>query len=363
MGKRAAETQLTKDSQELEEEEKQEENVSLTKENSFARASEEEIARRRVIKARRLRPVFSNENSLLSTTSVEDSQNSQQDASSLSSNPFASVSLVPTTQTVQEEQEKVESEKSKETQEKNDKALQEEKTLSCQQVEQEKSEKVEEVSSSCTEKDTVSSEKAEQREETDHPSVPRSFGGFSGGEIHMDQLAKQSKGLHSSSTDSEFFWEQTKKTSNSDLQEEESEDVVDNADVPIEAKEPILPEQKTVTGEEEEETLLRIRGKLYSLEDKQWKEKGVGQLRVNVRQEDSRGRFVMRAEGNLRVLLNFPIHSEFRIEKASEKSLRFCAPGESGKPQSFLFRAFSKEDASKLETTCVEWLKSNKDNN
>jgi hypothetical protein len=31
MGKRAAETQLTKDSQELEEEEKQEENVSLTK--------------------------------------------------------------------------------------------------------------------------------------------------------------------------------------------------------------------------------------------------------------------------------------------------------------------------------------------
>ncbi|KAK4528305.1 hypothetical protein GAYE_SCF54G6242 [Galdieria yellowstonensis] len=363
MGKRAAETQLTKDSQELEEEEKQEENVSLTKENSFARASEEEIARRRVIKARRLRPVFSNENSLLSTTSVEDSQNSQQDASSLSSNPFASVSLVPTTQTVQEEQEKDESEKSKETQEKNDKALQEEKTLSCQQVEQEKSEKVEEVSSSCTEKDTVSSEKAEKREETDHPSVPRSFGGFSGGEIHMDQLAKQSKGLQSSSTDSEFFWEQTKKTSNSDLQEEESEDVVDNADVPIEAKEPILPEQKTVTGEEEEETLLRIRGKLYSLEDKQWKEKGVGQLRVNVRQEDSRGRFVMRAEGNLRVLLNFPIHSEFRIEKASEKSLRFCAPGESGKPQSFLFRAFSKEDASKLETTCVEWLKSNKDNN
>lgn len=41
-----------------------------------------------------------------------------------------------------------------------------------------------------------------------------------------------------------------------------------------------------LTGEEEEETLHQVRGKLFSLDDSQWKERGTGLLKLNVRQVD-----------------------------------------------------------------------------
>jgi len=43
------------------------------------------------------------------------------------------------------------------------------------------------------------------------------------------------------------------------------------------------------TGEEEEETLHQVRGKLFSLDDSQWKERGTGLLKLNVKQEDGTG--------------------------------------------------------------------------
>ncbi|EME28771.1 Ran-binding protein 3 [Galdieria sulphuraria] len=383
MVKRAAEKQLTKDDQENEEEEeKQESNISSRTESSFTRASEEEIARRRVIKARRLRPAFSSENSAVSMTSVDEFHSSSQDSRPLASNPFASVSLVPTTSTLSQKggDESIQEDSKGQSSGRDKSEVQQEEKLESTNgthgnptttVQRDEGvDKVVEIRFNDTNEENnsaVEEKVSKEAQGKSHPFVPKSFGGFSGGEIHMDQLVKQSKGLQSSTDSKEFFWKDAKKmrpSGKSDSQVEESEDTVDDDgekksyEVPIETKEPILPEQKTVTGEEEEENLLRIRGKLYALEDKQWKEKGVGQLRFNVQQEDdSRGRFVMRAEGNLRVLLNFPIYSEFQIDRASERSVRFCAPGEDGKPKSLLFRAFSKEDATKLETTYVEWLK------
>lgn len=44
------------------------------------------------------------------------------------------------------------------------------------------------------------------------------------------------------------------------------------------------------TGEEEEETLFQVRAKLYGLsEHNQWKERGTGLLKINVRREDCTG--------------------------------------------------------------------------
>lgn len=41
-----------------------------------------------------------------------------------------------------------------------------------------------------------------------------------------------------------------------------------------------------VTGEEEEDTVFSIRAKLYILSDqKQWKERGTGPLKVNIRKD------------------------------------------------------------------------------
>lgn len=44
------------------------------------------------------------------------------------------------------------------------------------------------------------------------------------------------------------------------------------------------------TGEEDEETVYQVRGKLYALSPQnQWKERGTGTLRLNVRKEDGTG--------------------------------------------------------------------------
>lgn len=44
------------------------------------------------------------------------------------------------------------------------------------------------------------------------------------------------------------------------------------------------------TGEEDEDTLFQVRGKLYALSDQNsWKERGTGLLRLNVRKSDGGG--------------------------------------------------------------------------
>lgn len=44
------------------------------------------------------------------------------------------------------------------------------------------------------------------------------------------------------------------------------------------------------TGEEHDDTLFQVRAKLYALSDqKQWKERGTGLLKLNVRKSDGGG--------------------------------------------------------------------------
>ena len=44
------------------------------------------------------------------------------------------------------------------------------------------------------------------------------------------------------------------------------------------------------TGEEDEETVYQVRGKLYALSPQnQWKERGTGTLKLNVRKDDGTG--------------------------------------------------------------------------
>ena len=93
-------------------------------------------------------------------------------------------------------------------------------------------------------------------------------------------------------------------------------------------------EQDLETGEEEEMTEYSCRSKLYNFVTsadgkKEWKERGLGVVRLNVRkpgpeEEDakSRARLLMRAEGSHRVILNTPV----------KKELKFGAP-DGGAPQ------------------------------
>ncbi|TKA81815.1 hypothetical protein B0A49_00579 [Cryomyces minteri] len=86
-------------------------------------------------------------------------------------------------------------------------------------------------------------------------------------------------------------------------------------------------EQKVDTGEEDETTEFTCRAKLYNFvktsgEKKEWKERGLGNLKLNVtypvngdNEERSKlkARFVLRAEGSQRVALNSPILKELKI--------------------------------------------------
>lgn len=82
-------------------------------------------------------------------------------------------------------------------------------------------------------------------------------------------------------------------------------------------------EQEVETGEEDEETLFTARAKLFSfIKGDGWKERGVGNLKLNTRkrtyeEEESntpkKARFIMRAEGSHRVVLNSPIHRDLKV--------------------------------------------------
>lgn len=89
-----------------------------------------------------------------------------------------------------------------------------------------------------------------------------------------------------------------------------------------------LQEQELVTGEEDEDIVFSIRAKLYILSDqKQWKERGTGPLKVNVRKDGNGSRLVMRKEGVHSLVLNVPLFREMKLEIAQDpRYVRFAVP-------------------------------------
>jgi len=86
-----------------------------------------------------------------------------------------------------------------------------------------------------------------------------------------------------------------------------------------------LTEQDVMTGEEDEETIHQVRGKLFALVENQWKEKGTGLLKLNVKVEDGTGaRLVMRKDAVYTLLLNVTLFHGMRCSLAQDpRYLRF----------------------------------------
>jgi Ran-binding protein 3 len=118
------------------------------------------------------------------------------------------------------------------------------------------------------------------------------------------------------------------------------------------------------TGEEEEETIFSCRARLYHF-DKEWKERGTGNVKVNVRyeqktigdkkekdEEDSearvlsylerKARVVMRADGVHRVILNSPVFKDMKVgtNEGTEPDGKtmFLTGLEDGQPRLFRIR-------------------------
>ncbi|KAG5296347.1 nuclear protein export protein Yrb2 [Histoplasma capsulatum G186AR] len=156
-------------------------------------------------------------------------------------------------------------------------------------------------------------------------------------------------------------------------------------------------EQQTETGEEGENTIFSCRGKLYHFNGKEWKERGVGVFKVNIREPVNDGnntdgseeepqpgdnktdeehekeekhkanedegvepkkktaRVIMRADGVWRVILNIPVFKGMKAGDPSGgppkgKQVHF-AGFEDGKSVPFLFRTGNDDIAKQLYTT------------
>ena len=73
------------------------------------------------------------------------------------------------------------------------------------------------------------------------------------------------------------------------------------------------------TGEEDEKSVYMVRAKLFCLDQNQWRERGTGTLKLNVRLSDGEGaRLVMRKEAVFTLLLNVPIFSGMSASTAQD---------------------------------------------
>ncbi|KAJ9270309.1 hypothetical protein DTO212C5_3552 [Paecilomyces variotii] len=115
-------------------------------------------------------------------------------------------------------------------------------------------------------------------------------------------------------------------------------------------------EQPIETGEEEETTYFSCKAKLFGFSGKEWKERGLGTFKVNVKEPKGDGkktaRLIMRADGVLRVMLNTPIFKGMTVGDAtgkepSTKQLHLASL-ENGRSVPLLLRTGSNDLAKEL---------------
>ncbi|XP_057333326.1 E3 SUMO-protein ligase RanBP2-like [Microplitis mediator] len=85
---------------------------------------------------------------------------------------------------------------------------------------------------------------------------------------------------------------------------------------PIPDFQPVIPlpaEVKVTTGEEDEETLFCARGKLFRFADKEWKDRGVGNVKL-LRNKDGKVRLLMRRDQVLKICANHLLSSDMELK-------------------------------------------------
>lgn len=82
----------------------------------------------------------------------------------------------------------------------------------------------------------------------------------------------------------------------------------------------LLPLQDAKTGEEDEQAVFTAQGTLFEFDaGKTWRERGRGELRVNVpKQGGGAARLVMRSKGNLRLLMNASLWPDMVVTKMDD---------------------------------------------
>lgn len=117
-----------------------------------------------------------------------------------------------------------------------------------------------------------------------------------------------------------------------------------------------FPAMKVVpveTGEENEETVFSANAVLFEFLDGGWKERGKGELKVNVSSsgEKERSRLVMRTRGNLRLILNASLYPDMKLADIDKRGISFaCVNTTTEKNDSLTTYALKFKDGSVKES-------------
>merc|ERR1719369_684792 len=130
-----------------------------------------------------------------------------------------------------------------------------------------------------------------------------------------------------------------------------------------------LPEVvEVVTGEEDEEVMFEERAKLFRFSDesKEWKERGLGQVKILKDKATGKVRFLMRREQTFKVCANHQIISTMKLDKmGSNKKARIWGAqdfaDEELKTEKFCIKFKTEEQADNFEQKFIEAKEASKD--
>jgi hypothetical protein len=128
-----------------------------------------------------------------------------------------------------------------------------------------------------------------------------------------------------------------------------------------------LPEMPVVTGEEQEEEVTKFRSKIYRFHDKQWKERGVGELRFLRHKVTNFIRVLNRSEKTHKVVVNHLVIKQQTLGdlvqlKTSNNSWTWAAQDysdEEPKIEKLCAKFTSKEEYDRFETVFNESCETN----
>lgn len=90
-----------------------------------------------------------------------------------------------------------------------------------------------------------------------------------------------------------------------------------------------LPKEIVKSGEENEELIFKMRGRLYRWRDNEWKERGTGDIKLLRHKTEKRIRFVLRQDKTLKAVSNFMISDDplcvLKSHQGSDKMFFFIA--------------------------------------
>lgn len=86
---------------------------------------------------------------------------------------------------------------------------------------------------------------------------------------------------------------------------------------------PTLQEIPVETGEENEKSVFTADATLYEYLDGSWKERGRGEIKVNTSVSGEKARLVMRARGNFRLILNASLYPDMTLANMDKKGITF----------------------------------------